>query len=70
MTQPNKSVRVRRMIYYANLLASTSGTVSAVNYDDPMDVLGDTDVLDPVLAYNPAWKVGGYTWSYAKNKHV
>lgn len=70
MTQPTQSVRLRHIVYSNTWLLTTSGTISAVNYDDQMDVLGETDVLDPVLAYNPQWRIGGYTWSFAKNKHI
>ncbi len=70
MTHPTKSVRVRRAEYAAVWEASPTGSIAPTNYDDQMDSQIGTDVLDTVLAYNPAWVIYGYRWEVGRNKQI
>jgi hypothetical protein len=57
MTEPSKSVRIRRIGY-----STPTGTpILPVFYDDDMDALPNTDVIDPVLAANTRTPILGYT---------
>jgi hypothetical protein len=55
MTNPTKAVQIRRIEY--SLLSSP---LTAVLYDDTTDGLGDTDVLDRVLADDRTRSITGY----------
>ena len=59
MTQPTKSVRVRRLSY-----ANAHQPMDVVYYDDPLDSRGEYDVLDVVLKYlpYPAINITNGTW--------
>ena len=70
MTTPTKSVRLRRIDYGNQWMATPTGSISPVSYDDEMDAFIGEDVLDTVLAYNPQWVIGGYTWEVGVNKQV
>lgn len=70
MTHPTQSVRVRRADYAARWAATPTGSIAPVNYDDQMDSQIGTDVLDTVLAYNPAWVIYGYHWEVGRNKQI
>jgi hypothetical protein len=61
MTQPTKSVFIRRTEYYNEFIAS--GTVTPVLYDNAYDGLSDVDVLDLAIAYDPLLPVAGYVWN-------
>ena len=70
MTHPTKSVRVRRAGYAATWASSPTGSIAPTNYDDQMDDKIGTDVLDTVLAYNPAWNIYGYHWEVGRCKQI
>lgn len=58
MTNPTQGVSVRRAYY-----GSGTPPVLPVLYDDQYDANPSTDVLDPVLQYDGARSVIGYTWN-------
>jgi hypothetical protein len=60
MTQPTKSVRLRRIGY-----SQQAQPILPVNYEDPQDAV-ILDVLDTALAYNGLIGVLGHTWNGAK----
>lgn len=57
MTEPTQSARIRRIGYSAT---PTGTPILPVLYDDDMDALPDTDVIDPVLAQGTT-AILGYT---------
>lgn len=61
MTTPTQSVSVRQSAYAKEQFVS--GSITPVLYDSQYDSSQNVDVLDDVLAYNPAFNVIGYVWN-------